>query len=341
MLLFNFKLSSLFFAFLALSQCGKPLNKLQGQCNPPQPLPSYDHIVIVFEENKDYSHIVKNSAAPYINKVLVAEGAVIENMFAEEHQSQGNYFWFFSGSNQNVGFRDVVPSKDNNPNYPFTGSNLGAQLIQKGFTFKGYSEDLPSIGYTGDGEGKYARKHAPWISFTNVPNGTTVETSSNLRFEDFPKDPSDYSKLPTVSFVIPNLDHDMHNGKPPKSVKIGDKWLKDNLDRYYQWAKNNNSLLIITFDEDVNDHNEGLTNPAKNPRCLKLKHCIGSQNRIATIFAGAHVKHGKYKLCKGVTHVNILRTLETMYHLDKSGAQQENALKAGISDDYIISDIFN
>ena len=34
----------------------------------------------------------------------------------------------------------------------------------------------------------YARKHVPWISFANVPNGTTAETSSNLRFADFPSE---------------------------------------------------------------------------------------------------------------------------------------------------------
>jgi acid phosphatase len=115
-------------------------------------------------------------------------------MFAEEHYSQGNYFWLFSGSNQNVGFRDQVPSKANHPDYPFKASSLGEQLIAKGLSFKGYAESLPSIGSTVDFDPPncrgdqciYARKHVPWISFANVPNGTTIETSSNLRFVDFP-----------------------------------------------------------------------------------------------------------------------------------------------------------
>ena len=67
-------------------------------------------------------------------------------MFGEEHYSQGNYFWLFSGSNQNVGFSDQVPSAANHPNYPFTASNLGEQLIKKGLSFKGYAESLPAIG---------------------------------------------------------------------------------------------------------------------------------------------------------------------------------------------------
>ncbi len=233
----------------------------------PSTLPVYDHIVIVIEENKDVEQILGGRLdAPYIRK-LAAEGAVISQMFGEEHYSQGNYFWLFSGSNQNVGFSDQVPSAANHPNYPFTASNLGEQLIKKGLSFKGYAESLPAIGSQVDFDppncqGRscvYGRKHVPWISFANVPNGTTVETSSNLRFADFP---TDYGTLPTVAVVIPNLDHDMHNGEPAQSIPAGDAWLRENLDGYYQWAKSHNSLLIVTFDEnDDKRRYQGLTNP--------------------------------------------------------------------------------
>src|SRR5258707_13440854 len=75
----------------------------------PPTLPVYDHIVIVVEENKDFEQILGGKFdAPYIRK-LAAEGASFERMLAEEHYRQGNYFWLFSGSNQNVGFRDQEP----------------------------------------------------------------------------------------------------------------------------------------------------------------------------------------------------------------------------------------
>jgi hypothetical protein len=41
-----------------------------------------------------------------------------------------------------------------------------------------------------------------------------------------------------------------------------------------------------------------------------------------------------------MTHVNILRTIEAMYGLPKSGAQQANAVRAGIGDDAIATDLF-
>jgi acid phosphatase len=308
-------------------------------------LPVYDHVVIVVEENKDYDQIIDNPAAPYINFTLREEGANFTQMYSEEHNSEGNYFWLFSGSNQNVGFKDVVPSeKTHGKNYPFKAPNLGAALIAKKLKFKGYAEDLPAIGSTVEytknkaGDKIYARKHVPWISFDNVPNGVTVETSSNLRFCDFPKDKAKFDTLPTVAIVVPNQENDMHNGKPKENIPRGDAWLKKNLDAYYQWAKKNNSLLIVTWDESDNkSYYLGLTNPFVLP---KNQYRRDLQNHIPTIFAGAHIKPGDYPEGKGITHVNILRTLEAMYGLTRSGAQQPNAAGGGITDDYIITDVF-
>jgi acid phosphatase len=287
-------------------------------------LPVYDHVVIVVEENKDYEEIIGNPAAAFINATLRAEGASLTKMFAEEHHSEGNYFWLLSGSNQNVGFMDGIPTN------PLDAENLAHQLIAQKLSFKGYSEDLPEIGSTVQRHSLYARKHVPWVSFSNVPNGNTSDQSSNLRYVDFP---SDFALLPTVAFVIPNLVNDMHDGPPAQSIKAGDRWLSDKLQAYYLWAKSHNSLLILTFDE--NNHGPpvgGITDPAAASPF--------DRNRIVTILAGAHIRQGDYAEGAGVTHVNLLRTLEAMYGLEKCGRQQELAIKAGIADDKVISDVF-
>jgi hypothetical protein len=294
-------------------------------------LPRYDHVVIVIEENKDYDQIIGKPVAAYINDTLVKEGASFTKMYGEEHHSQGNYFWLFSGSDQGVGFDDAIPAT------PIAAPNLGAALISKGLTFKGYSEDLPAIGspveFFPDRRRLYARKHVPWVSFSNVP------PASNVPFKDFPATTDEFSTLPTVAFVIPNLMHDMHSGRMDQRIPRGDEWLRKNLDSYYQWAKDHNSLLILTFDEN-DDQTEivGLTDPAVVPtednRSQK-----DEQNRICTVFAGAHIKPGEYAEGNGITHVNILRTLEAMYGLPKSGAQQSKAVQAHIADDAIV-DVF-
>jgi acid phosphatase len=322
----------------------------------PAGLPVYKHVVIVIEENKDYEEIIGSDAASYINQ-LRKEGANFTQMYGEEHNSQGNYFWLFSGSNQNVGFEDAMPTKENNPNYPFTTPNLGTALWDKSLTFKGYSEDLPYIGFEGEyfpaeqdyKKRRYVRKHAPWVNFSNLPKGNSVETSCNLRFADFPTDEAGFAALPTVAIVVPNLENDMHNqdpDRPDDCIRTGDAWLRKNIDAYYCWAKKNNSLLIVTFDESNNKREKGvnylgLTNPLVRPKPRPAdQYKRDLQNHIPTIFAGARVKPGEYGECNGITHVNILRTLEAMYGLPRAGFQQPNAAGAGIRDDYLITDVF-
>jgi phosphatidylinositol-3-phosphatase len=290
--------------------------------SPSSTLPVYDHVLIVIEENKDYDEIIGSANAPYINNVLRKEGAIFTKFYGEEHHSQGNYFFLFSGSDQNVGYDDVVPKT------PINATNLGEELIRTGHSFEGYSEDLPDVDRTVDRAGLYARKHVPWVSFANLKNGKTAD-SSNLRFsQEFP---ANFSSLPTVCFVIPNLVNDMHDGRTASAVHAGDDWLKSHIDAYYQWAKTHNSLLILTFDEDNNRWARGgLTDPAAN----------GDRNRTVTIFAGAHIKPGEYAEGTGITHVNVLRTLEAMYGLNRSGQQSAKAVAAGIRDDFLIRDVF-
>ena len=137
------RLALLFVTWAALA----PGPTLAAEPGPwPSTLPVYDHIVIVVEENKDFDQILGDqSAAPSLRQ-LASEGAVFDQMFAEEHFSQGNYFWLFSGSNHNVGFIDQVPSKANRADYPFTASSLGEQLIKKGPHLQGLFGKLAGDG---------------------------------------------------------------------------------------------------------------------------------------------------------------------------------------------------
>ncbi|WP_235841957.1 alkaline phosphatase family protein [Neobacillus fumarioli] len=237
-------------------------------------LSKIDRIVIVIEENHASQQINGNQSAPYMNS-LAFQGANFTNYHAIEHPSQPNYLDIFSGSNQGV-------TNDRMPKTKFTADNLASELIAKNYTFAGFSEDLPSVGFNGEKHNHYARKHNPWVNFTNVPK-LANQPLKNFR--------TDFHKLPTVSFVIPNLQHDMHDG----TIKEADQWLKEHLDAYVKWAKTNNSLLIVTWDEDDNSH----------------------ENTIPTFFVGPMVKQGEYH--QKVNHFNLLRTIEDIYGLPHAG----------------------
>ncbi|MCW2534414.1 MAG: acid phosphatase [Modestobacter sp.] len=236
-------------------------------------LPRPDHVMVVVFENEDAADVVDSAEAPYLTS-LSTSGAAFTDAHGETHPSQPNYLALFSGSTQGV-TDDRCPQK-------LTGDNLASQLLATGQTFVGYSEDLPRAGYTGCSAGDYRRKHNPWVNFTGLP------ASVNQPFSALP---TDYAQLPTVSFVVPNMCHDMHDC----DVATGDTWAKNHLDRYVTWAKDHNSLLIVTFDEDSGT----------------------ADNHIATIVVGAPVR--ATTSTQRINHYDVLRTLEDMYGLEPLG----------------------
>jgi hypothetical protein len=235
-------------------------------------LPRPDHIVILIEENRSYSQIIGNRDAPYINE-LAKRGALFTNSYGVTHPSQPNYLALFSGSTRGI--------SSNTCPLDLSGDNLASLLQAKGLSFTSYAESMPEPGYDGCVYGAYMRKHNP------VANWKAL-AALNQPFSAFP---ADYSQLPTVAFIVPDQRNDMHDG----SIAQGDAWLKQNIERYAQWATTHNSLLIVTWDED--DGSSG--------------------NRIATIMLGQRVKPGQY--AQRINHYNLLRAVEEMYDLPYLG----------------------
>jgi hypothetical protein len=233
------------------------------------------HTLIVMLENHNYSQVIGRRSAPFLNE-LARGGALFTDSRAITHPSQPNYLALFSGSTQGV-------SGDGCPQH-FTGPNLASELLAAGYTFTGYAEGLPGAGSGTCNVGtSYARRHVPWTNFINVP------PSLSKPFTAFPA--GNFAALPTVSFVIPDLCHDMHNC----STATGNAWVQAHIGPYANWAMTHHSLLIVDFDE--NDDAPG--------------------NQIPTIFYGQAVKPGRYG--EPITHYSVLRTIENLYHLRPLG----------------------
>ena len=217
--------------------------------------------------------MIGSAKAPYLN-ALAARGANLSRSYGVTHPSQPNYVALFSGGQQGVttnGCRDLGAR-----------ANLGSQLRAAGHSFTGYAESLPSAGWTGCRRGDYERKHNPWVDFSNLPS------SANQPFSAFP---DDYAQLPTVSFVVPDLCHDMHDC----DVATGDDWARDQLSGYVEWAGTHDSLLVVTFDEDSGT----------------------DANTIATFFVGPMVTPGPSD--QRIDHSSLLRLLDDKYGLPPLG----------------------
>jgi chitodextrinase len=219
-------------------------------------VPLYDHVVIVIEENHGFGDIIGSGSAPYINS-LANGGALLTNYFAVDHPSEPNYMIIYAGSDFGIGDDKFHAEPD---------PSLATKVQAIGKTFVGYVQ-------SGSPE-----KHNPWEAF---PEGTSVEQA----FSAFPTTSAGFAAMPALSFVIPNLNNDMHDG----TIQQADTWLSNNIDAYAQWAKTHNSLLIITWDEDDSSGN----------------------NQVATIFYGANIVTGQYGATQ-YDHFSLCATLAAL-----------------------------
>lgn len=236
-------------------------------------IPAWDHVVVCVMENKTQGAVYGTGG--YMTNLADAN-TYMTNSFGITHPSLPNYLALWSGSTQGV---------TDDGHYDFASSipHLGSQMATAGVTFKAFSEDLPSVGSLADTSANYARKHAPWVSW-QANGGFTG--SLHVPFTQWP---TDFTTLPKLSFVIPNLIDDVHNA----GISTGNTWLQAQLDPYVQWAKTHNSLFILTFDEDDQSAN----------------------NLIYTVFAGHHATPGRFN--QTVNHYTILGLLQDWLGLSR------------------------
>ena len=255
-------------------------------------VPQFSHIVIVIGENTSATSVIGSTDAPYINS-LANTGANFTQSYGVQHPSQPNYIELFSGGNQGI-TNNVVSTTH------LTAPNLARELINAGKTFVSYADGLPSVGYDGTSSGSYVKKHNPAANWM----GTGTNQISSTLIQPFTAFPSNFASLPSVAFITPNLCNDGHDLCSPTNnlVKQYDSWLQTQLDAYKQWCVNNNSLLIITYDED-----DGT-----------------GTNRIATVFYGAHVQTGSY--AQVIDHYAVLRFMEDANGLSTHAGNAASAI---------------
>ncbi len=247
-------------------------------------LPRPAHVVVVIEENHTLAQVVESGNAPYLATVA-RSGALFTHAYGVMHPSQPNYFALFAGLTNTNG--DGCPARD----VPADAPNIASELLAAHLTFVAYSEALPKAGFVGCWAGTYAQKHAPWTHFTNIPQ------QLHRPLDDL----TSFDQLPTVTFIVPDVDDDMHSG----TVKEGDDWAAAHLTPLLKWAATHDTLVIFTWDEGYD-----------------------AVNSIPTMFVGPMIRAGRYP--QRINHYNVLRTLEDLYGLPLSGKAATAAPITGI-----------
>ncbi len=228
-------------------------------------------LVIIVMENHERADIVGSSAAPYLNG-LRTRGIDFTNYVAVAHPSLPNYLALASGSTAGKSGTDTISAGQ------ISGmTTVWNQLQSHGIGWRVYEEGMPSTCYGGSSSRGYVLRHNPSIPFSSVYGNTLACQQVRPYSSGVP--------LAAVTFIAPNMCHDMHNC----SIGTGDAWLKANVPPMIQAG----ATVVITFDE-------GDTN-------------TGGGGNVYTVVAGAGVTHRlvSYRY----NHYSLLAAIEHRYGL--------------------------
>jgi len=259
----------------------------------------WKHVVWLWMENASYEEIVGSSSARYLTQ-LARQCGLATNYHAITHPSLPNYIAATSGNDWGIG--------DDNPpaSHPLSRASIFGELAAAGMTWRTYEESMPS-NCDRSSSGGYAVKHNPAAYYTgirkqcaawDVPMGSTASGPflSDLRGD----------RLPSFSFVTPNLCDDMHDC--PRAT--GDAWSRRWIARLLASPayRSGTTVLVVTFDEGS-----------------------GASNRVATLVVSPTTPPGTRSSTR-FNHYSLLKTTEQLLgiqtHLAHAGDASTSSMRS-------------
>jgi phosphatidylinositol-3-phosphatase len=254
-----------------------------------QSVPRSSHVWMITEENHSYEDVVGNLQMPYYNQLIQQYGLATQ-FYAEQHSSLPALMWLVAGA--------PVEPDNGTTSCHHDEDNLVRELLNKGYTWRSYQEDLPFAGFEGlygGTDNLYYRRHNPLIDFSDVCPGTGQEKNS-VPFSQMAADFADNNTV-NYAYITPNSDEDAHNG----SLAQADQWLQDNVPAILarpEFSPGGDGILFIVWDEGTLYSDNRCSDKDKG-------HCGG---RTATLVIGPRVKPG-YQSTITYHNVNVLKTV--------------------------------
>lgn len=243
----------------------------------------FEKAVVVIFENTGFKDAVKQ---PFF-AAFAKRGALLTDYHGVAHPSQPNYVALVAGSPRGV--------KDD-ARYDLPGRSLADLLEAKGLDWKQYAEDYPGSCSLRPRFRRYARKHAPLISFVSIQKDL-ARCARAVEARQFFVDLSSRT-LPAFSLFVPDLSDDGHD----TGVAFADKWFSKKFGALLEkWP--NDTLLVATFDESES---------------------YEDTNQVYTAFFGDMVKPGAADDAR-YDHYSLLRTLEDNWELGDLGGNDAKA----------------
>ncbi len=231
---------------LAVSACGSTSHAGAAPSSAPSPAASSPttKVLVVIEENHSYDQM--RTGMPFLAQLSDTYGYAT-HWTALTHPSAPNYLGIAGGSMFGV-TDDAAPAADEQK--VGSATTVFDQALAAGKTAKTYAESMPKNCHVYDypdrsvGTPKYAVRHNPWVYF---PQSRASCLANDVDLTTFAGDAAQ-NALPNVGFLIPNLDHDAHDG----SLATADAWLKEQLTPVLSSSDftSGRLVVIVTADED-------------------------------------------------------------------------------------------
>lgn len=206
-------------------------------------------VLVVIEENHSLAQM--RSGMPFLARLSSTYGYAT-HWTALAHPSLPNYLGIAGGST--FGVRDDRPPADHS-------SDLGAapsvfdQALAVGRTAGTYAESMPHNCHASDSPDRsvatptYAVRHNPWVYFSRGHAGCLAHDQGLAAFaRDAAGD-----RLPDVGFLIPDLDHDAHDG----TLAAADAWLQQQLAPVLKSSDFTSGKLVVVVTADEDDKHSG------------------------------------------------------------------------------------
>ncbi len=294
--------------------------------------PTYEHIFVIIEENKGYDQIIGNINAPNINQLAKTYG-LATNFYSEVHPSEANYVAMLGGSTFDIHDDDAFycqprtldvfcsnSKKVGYPSHTVLSKSFPDQLEEKGLTWKGYFESIPTpaskkVVYPNVIDAYYASKHNGFINFKKVQDDPKL-SQKIVGLDQFTTDLNS-GNLPNYSHIVFNQCHEMHGlahcPNLQNLIKTGDSFIQKLVNQITSssiWSSSGNNAIIITWDEDNAPELKNTT-----------QGCCGFDPNSKANFGGGHIativitNHGPRRVADNTpyNHYSLLRTTEDAF----------------------------
>jgi phospholipase C len=247
-------------------------------------IPSFDHVVVIVFENKERQQVLGNRSAQTFNR-YAKRFANLTAYYGVTHPSLPNYIALVSGSTQGITSNCAECIVD--------APSLADSLEAAGRSWKTYAEGLPFPGFTGAVNGRYAKKHNPFLYFRSIVDDA-VRRTRVVPLAQLAADLRAHA-LPDFALLVPDLCSSMHDC----GIPVGDAWLRRIASPLLKLPK---TAVFVVFDEGSTPTRGGGHTPA-----LVLGTAVRSGSRFRP-FSG---------------HYEMLRTIEQAWGLPLLGASAQ------------------